>query len=201
MAAETPPPAASPGTPTRAEVEEWIRNLAEDGTSDSAAADCLRAAFDALLAFVGELEAERDEAIRQRDRMREPCYAIPCRAESEAAALRVRLEAAERRAEEALDCHAGPGTTSPACGACVSCLHRDLSTSRARIAALEGALRDSASSLTWIGARRSSGHEELPDVLSEIRQYARSRCDVARTVLAVSGTSGTAAGGGEGAGT
>lgn len=35
-------------------------------------------------------------------------------------------EIASRLAEARLDCRGGPGATQPACGACVTCLHRDL---------------------------------------------------------------------------
>lgn len=37
------------------------------------------------------------------------------------------------------DCHGGPGTTEPACGACVTCLHRVIEEKDARIQRLEEA--------------------------------------------------------------
>ena len=51
------------------------------------------------------------------------------------AALSAQQEAAQK-AERLLDCHAGPGTTEPACDACTACLTRELEALRA---ALEGA--------------------------------------------------------------
>ena len=38
------------------------------------------------------------------------------------------------------DCHGGPGTTEPACGACITCLHRVIGDKDARIVALQHAL-------------------------------------------------------------
>ena len=38
------------------------------------------------------------------------------------------------------DCHGGPGTTEPACGACVTCLHRVIEANDARIKQLEDVL-------------------------------------------------------------
>lgn len=35
------------------------------------------------------------------------------------------------------DCHRGPGTTKPACGACVTCLHRVIEQKDQRIQRLE----------------------------------------------------------------
>lgn len=40
--------------------------------------------------------------------------------------LRARFAQKSIESEARYDCHAGPGTTTPACGACVSCLHRTL---------------------------------------------------------------------------
>jgi hypothetical protein len=39
------------------------------------------------------------------------------------------------------DCHGGLGTTEPACGACVTCLHRVIEQQDQRIKRLEGVLR------------------------------------------------------------
>ena len=38
--------------------------------------------------------------------------------------LRAQLEAVTRERDERYDCRGGPGTTAPACGGCVTCLHR-----------------------------------------------------------------------------
>lgn len=38
------------------------------------------------------------------------------------------------------DCKGGPGTTEPACGACVTCMHRVIEEKDARIKRLEEAL-------------------------------------------------------------
>lgn len=37
------------------------------------------------------------------------------------------------------DCHGGPGTTEPACGACVTCLHRVIESKDAEITRLKAA--------------------------------------------------------------
>lgn len=64
---------------------------------------------------------------------------LTCRAENKL--LQERLRAAEDRAQQLatererwVDCHAGPGTTEPACGACTTCLTRELDAAHAALA-------------------------------------------------------------------
>lgn len=76
---------------------------------------------DALRARVAELEreVERRESNRQH-------------AEQWRANLERRAEKAERDAAVRYDCKGGPGTTTPACGGCVTCLHRVIEQAEAR---------------------------------------------------------------------
>ena len=53
-----------------------------------------------------KLEAELAEAAEENER------------------LRAQLEAVTRERDERYDCRGGPGATTPACGGCVTCLHR-----------------------------------------------------------------------------
>jgi hypothetical protein len=52
-------------------------------------------------------------------------------ANRETSTLRAKLAEAERAKERAFDCHAGPGTTEPACGACITCLTNRLAEAEA----------------------------------------------------------------------
>lgn len=53
---------------------------------------------------------------------------------------------ARRESEARFDCHAGPGTTEPACGACVTCLLRDIEAAHAERDEARAALRDAQDS-------------------------------------------------------
>jgi chromosome segregation ATPase len=59
-----------------------------------------------------------------------------------------------------------------------------LATARREAQEARSALGEAASSLRWIAERRCSLHEEPGAVMWEVRQYARSRADVASRALA-----------------
>ncbi len=97
-----------------------------------------------LEARVAELEAERaaagerfsracaaevrstldraEKAERERDELCEHTLSL----ERQVHDVRKMYESAERDAAARYDCKGGPGTTTPACGGCVTCLHRAL---------------------------------------------------------------------------
>ena len=81
--------------------------------------------------------------------------------EHEAELVRLRAENERLRAESEsrFDCHAGPGTTEPACGGCVTCLLRDLEaaeaerdTLRDRLSRAEKLLRSLAERAESVGS-------------------------------------------------
>ncbi len=93
-------------TPSLAAIEEWIRNLAEDGTSDSDAAGSLRAAWEALTAerdaARAEVEAVQKDWHQRRDAATAAYLATYDRLQSERDAALSRADEAERaRAEGA----------------------------------------------------------------------------------------------------
>ena len=55
------------------------------------------------------------------------------------------------------DCHGGPGTTEPACGACVTCLHRVIEDNDRELAAAQKE-RDDA--LMMLGVYKTKSEEQ-----------------------------------------
>lgn len=78
----------------------------------------------------GALEAARKELAISDETL------ATLQATYERAEARVRELAAE--SERRYDCHAGPGTTEPACGACISCLTNVIATQETELASLRG---------------------------------------------------------------
>jgi hypothetical protein len=64
--------------------------------------------------------------------------ALAAEREAEIAALQAELVESQREKEACFDCHAGPGTTLPACGACVTCLLREVDTLQDDLEASQG---------------------------------------------------------------
>ena len=109
---------SDPAKPTREELE-YTRAMAVLGHRylDPLGNDL----SDHVAALVNQLEgAKRDAALR------ESIIVTLERTLDGPTGLRARFAQKSIESEARYDCHAGPGTTTPACGACVSCLHRTL---------------------------------------------------------------------------
>lgn len=76
------------------------------------------------------------------------------------------------------DCHGGPGTTEPACGACVTCLHRVIEEKDARIQRLEEALVAAAKFLDVLQTdEKELSYSEWIVALSDAgKAYREAKC-------------------------
>lgn len=99
------------------------------------------------------------------------------------------LDAAEREKEARYDCHAGPGTTEPACGGCTSCLTRALDAAEARAVAAENGLANTREALRVASQevfkfKRETGEWKEAHRLKVIRaETAERERDAARAAL------------------
>lgn len=89
-------------------------------------------------------------------------------AKHDRATLRSQLATAEAERDARFDCHAGPGTTQDACGACTTCLIR------ARDDA-ESAANAMSCDLTMVGIERDQLATQLEEVKRELVGVARER--------------------------
>lgn len=132
---------------------ERIRGTPLDATPLADELRTLRAKYDELHTAAGnwlrqrDLAFDREEEVRAQLRelreiarnvadvqhLRQSSIALT----DERDALRARVAELESQAADRYDCKGGAGTTAPACGGCVTCLHRVIEKAEARVAELE----------------------------------------------------------------
>lgn len=175
---------------------------AGDGTivvNDIRLAQLARAAAARSQATVAELRAqqlgvERDNAVVE-SKTHQQSYTA-CARDLYLANTRIHELLTER--EDRFDCHAGPGTTEPACGCCTTCLQRELDavTERARQAEIRSqqmqherdyAIKRSAeleSLVDGIGAGLGHVPKDRYELLGDAAQMRRERDDALERVHA-----------------
>lgn len=100
--------------------------------------------------------------------------------------------------EALVDCHAGPGTATPACGVCQTCLHRDLCNALAENTRLQGIVKEQAAAFdarhatdvaalaaangmnTPLRARVAALEKQLSEGKDVVRAALRERIDATR---------------------
>lgn len=96
------------------------------------------------------------------------CAAYRLELEDNNSDLRTKLAEAERKVEARFDCHAGPGTTEPACGGCVSCLTRALAEAERKRDRLVVRLDEALLERAERGAKRDTALKERDEALARI---------------------------------
>lgn len=82
-----------------------------------------------------------------------------------------RLIKERARSAERYDCHAGPGTTQPACGACLTCVMRERDEAREKVKELEAHLETRVSRITEL----ERCHEIWADQIVRTTQTEKDR--------------------------
>lgn len=102
---------------------EWLQSCVNAATRSGVPEEADLEAF--LLAHI---DGEPARLAAAREELREHTLSL----ERQVGDLRKMYESAERDAAARYDCKGGPGTTVPACGGCVTCLHRVIEQAEAR---------------------------------------------------------------------